>query len=84
VSNLLCWLSQHGIGRIIETAWEYRTPFEAVKLNYKIIESAVSDIVLLEVRNLFLRFSGKVLAGKNKHLALRDSSVKRFRCPTKD
>jgi uncharacterized protein (TIGR03643 family) len=72
------------IGRIIETTWEDRTPFEAVKHNYRVIESAVSDIILLEIRNLFLRFSGKVLAGKNKHFALRDSSVKKFRCPTKD
>jgi hypothetical protein len=45
--------SQHGIGRIIEMAWEDRTPFEAVKHNSRIIESAVSDVILFEIRNLF-------------------------------
>ena len=33
--------SQDGIGRIIEMAWEDRTPFEAITSNFEIVEPEV-------------------------------------------
>ena len=77
--------SQDEIGRIIEMAWEDRTPFEAIESNFQITESEVIEIMRREIKKSSFRVWRKRVNGKKtKHLALRDSSVIRFRCPTQN
>jgi len=45
--------SQHEIGRTVEAAWEDRTPFEAIKGNFRITEPDVVDIIRAEIKILF-------------------------------
>ena len=77
--------SQDEIGRIIEMAWEDRTPFEAIESNFQITESEVIEIMRREIKKSSFRVWRKRVNGKKtKHLALRDDSVIRFRCPTQN
>jgi len=77
--------SQDEIGRIIEMAWEDRTPFEAIESNFQITESEVIDIMRREIKKSSFKVWRKRVNGKKtKHLALRDDSVIRFRCPTQN
>ena len=75
--------SQDEIGRIIEMAWEDRTPFEAITSNFEIVEPEVIKIMRRELKKSSFKIWRKRVSGKKtKHLALRDNSVIRFRCPT--
>jgi len=77
--------SQDEIGRIIEMAWEDRTPFEAIEANFQITEPEVIDIMRREIKKSSFKVWRKRVNGKKtKHLALRDDSVIRFRCPTQN
>ena len=77
--------SQDGIGRIIEMAWEDRTPFEAITSNFEIVEPEVIKIMRRELKKSSFKIWRKRVSGeKTKHLALRDNSVIRFRCPTQN
>ena len=75
--------SQDEIGRIIEMAWEDRTPLEAITSNFEIVEPEVIKIMRRELKKSSFKIWRKRVSGKKtKHLALRDNSVIRFRCPT--
>ena len=75
--------SQDEISRIIEMAWEDRTPFEAITSNFEIVEPEVIKIMRRELKKSSFKIWRKRVSGKKtKHLALRDNSVIRFRCPT--
>ena len=77
--------SRDEIGRIIEMAWEDRTPFEAIESNFQITESDVIDLMRREIKKSSFKVWRKRVNGKKtKHLALRDDSVIRFRCPTQN
>jgi|TARA_B110000261_G_scaffold50916_1_gene60204 uncharacterized protein (TIGR03643 family) len=77
--------SQDEIGRIIEMAWEDRTPFEAITSNFEIVEPEVIKIMRRELKKSSFKIWRKRVSGKKtKHLALRDNSVIRFRCPTQN
>jgi len=66
-------------------AWEDRTPFEAIESNFQITESEVIDIMRREIKKSSFKVWRKRVNGKKtKHLALRDGSVIRFRCPTQN
>ena len=56
--------SQDEIGRMIEMAWEDRTPFEAIEANFQITEPEVIDIIRREIKNLLLKLGGKELMEK--------------------
>jgi len=77
--------SQDEIGRIIEMAWEDRTPLEAITSNFEIVEPEVIKIMRRELKKSSFKIWRKRVSGKKtKHLALRDNSVIRFRCPTQN
>ena len=77
--------SQDEIGRIIEMAWEDRTPLEAITSNFEIVEPEVIKIMRWELKKSSFKIWRKRVSGKKtKHLALRDNSVIRFRCPTQN
>lgn len=68
--------------RIIEMAWEDRTPFEAIFFQFGITESEVIKLMRSELkRSSFERWRKRVHSGvSQKHLKKRSEEIKRFRC----
>ena len=77
--------SQKDIDRIIEMAWEDRTPFEAIEGLFKLNESAVISLMRRNMKPSSFRLWRKRVTGrKTKHLQLRSPDVSRGYCPTQD
>ena len=73
-------LSSADISRIIEMAWEDRTPFEAIQLQFGLNESAVIRLMRSEMKaSSFKMWRKRMNARATKHVALRDVSVSRHR-----
>lgn len=71
------------ISRIIEMAWEDRTPFEAIKSGFGVDEAAVILIMRRELKpRSFRLWRERVHNRKTKHLALRNPAISRGYCPT--
>ena len=71
------------LSRIVEMAWEDRTPFEAIKANFGLGESAVISIMRSEVKPRSFRVWRERVGGrKTKHQALRSPEIARGYCPT--
>jgi uncharacterized protein (TIGR03643 family) len=76
-------LSEDAVSRIIEMAWEDRTPFEAIHENYGFTEADVIKIMRSSLKASSFRLWRKRVTGKKtKHVNLRSSDVKRGYCPT--
>ena len=76
-------LASHDISRIIEMAWEDRTPFEAIHEDYGLSEKDVIKLMRAEMKpSSFRMWSKRVTARKTKHLSKRSYTVGRFRCST--
>jgi len=74
-------LTDATVDRIIEMAWEDRTPFEAIEVQFGLTESEVIQLMKSEMtlRN-WQKWRARVQGRKTKHLALRGDEVTRFRC----
>ena len=73
-------LSAADISRIIEMAWEDRTPFEAIEVQFGLNESAVVRLMRTEMKASSFKMWRKRMASRTtKHAALRDASVNRHR-----
>lgn len=71
------------LSRIIEMAWEDRTPFEAIETLYGLNESAVIRLMRRELKpGSFRLWRARVSGRTTKHLQLRDPAVSRAYCPT--
>lgn len=69
--------------RIIEMAWEDRTPFEAIERTYGLNESAVINFMRTNMKASSFRMWRKRMTSRaTKHAALRPEGVKRAYCPT--
>jgi len=69
--------------RIIEMAWEDRTPFEAIELQFGLNEARVIKLMRANLKPGSFRLWRKRVSGRNtKHGKLRDPSVSRGYCPT--
>ena len=70
------------IDRIIEMAWEDRTPFEAISFQFGISEPETIKIMRTELkRNSFNLWRKRVNSGvSQKHLVKRSADIKRFKC----
>jgi uncharacterized protein (TIGR03643 family) len=70
------------IDRIIEMAWEDRTPFEAICFQFGLTEAQVVAIMRNELkRSSFNRWRKRVHSGiSQKHLAKRSAEITRFKC----
>jgi uncharacterized protein (TIGR03643 family) len=69
--------------RIIEMAWEDRTPFEAIERNYGLNEAAVIRLMRRHLKpKAFRNWRARVSGRTTKHLAKRPASVLRGYCPT--
>lgn len=68
--------------RIIEMAWEDRTPFEAIKIQFGITEAEVIQLMRRELkRSSFNLWRKRVNSGvSQKHLAKRNPDISRFKC----
>lgn len=76
-------LASHDISRIIEMAWEDRTPFEAIREDYGLSEKDVIKLMRAEMKpSSFRMWRKRVTARKTKHLSKRGYTVGRFRCST--
>jgi len=74
-------LTDLSIDRIIEMAWEDRTPFEAIEYQFGLTEAEVIQLMKheLQLRN-WQKWRARVQGRKTKHQALRGAEVTRFRC----
>ena len=71
-------LTKENVSRIIEMAWEDRTPFEAIKKEFNLNESKVIKIMRQELNfRSFKLWRKRVNGRKTKHLHLRDFKVGR-------
>ena len=69
------------LDRIIEMAWEDRTPFDAIRDKFKIKEQDVIRIMRLELKPTSFRlWRTRVQGRKTKHRKSRGMEVDRFRC----
>jgi uncharacterized protein (TIGR03643 family) len=70
------------LDRIIEMAWEDRTPFEAIEYQFGIPEKEVIKIMRSELkRSSFNLWRKRVNSGTSqKHLKKRNPEIERFRC----
>ena len=74
-------LSEKEIDRIIEMAWEDRTPFDAIQLQFDLKEQEVITLMRREMKpKSFKMWRERVQGRKTKHLKSRTSDVDRFKC----
>lgn len=75
-------LSVVEIDRIIEMAWEDRTPFEAIEAQFGLRESDVIQLMRKELkRSSFDLWRKRVNSGvSQKHAAKRNPEINRFKC----
>ena len=73
-------LSESDISRIVEMAWEDRTAFEAIEVQFGLNESAVIDLMRRHMKPSSFRMWRKRMAGRaTKHAALRGVTNLRHR-----
>jgi len=76
-------LSEGDLSRLIEMAWEDRTPFEAILKNFHIDESSLMRIMQDNLKPSSYRLWRKRVKEKSvKHIKLRSPEINRAYCPT--
>jgi uncharacterized protein (TIGR03643 family) len=76
-------LSESDKSRLIEMAWEDRTPFDAIEQSFGLLESQVIQLMRYELkRSSFKMWRERVTGRATKHVALRSKLVDRAYCPT--
>ena len=75
-------LDQIAIDRIIEMAWEDRTPFEAIEIQFGLPEAEVIKLMRSQLkRKSFDLWRKRVNSGvSQKHLMKRSAEITRFKC----
>ena len=74
-------LSAEQIDRIIEMAWEDRTPFDAILIQFGLKEEAVIKLMRSEMKpSSFKMWRSRAQGRKTKHLKRRASNIDRFKC----
>ena len=67
--------------RIIEMAWEDRTPFDAVLSQFGLKEQDVIKLMRNELKpKSFRLWRERVQGRKTKHLKMREANTDRFKC----
>ena len=73
-------LDSETIDRVIEMAWEDRTPFIAIEMQYGLSEKAVNALMRREMKaSSFKMWRKRVSGRKTKHIRQRDFLVGRFK-----
>ena len=79
-SSVFDQLTQTETDRIVEMAWEDRTPFDAIKVQFDIGEKKVIEIMRKEMKgSSFKMWRARVQGRATKHAALRNDDVNRFK-----
>ena len=74
-------LSEIDTDRIIEMAWEDRTPFDAIKFQFNLSEADVKALMKKELKfSSYKLWRERVENCKTKHLAKRVDGIDRFKC----
>lgn len=74
-------LSAIDIDRIIEMAWEDRTPFDAIEYQFGLKESEVRQLMKQHLRfSSYKLWRTRVEACKTKHQKMRSADIVRFKC----
>lgn len=73
--------SEEEIDRIIEMAWEDRTPFEAIENQFGLKEAEVKALMKRELKfSSYKRWRERVEACSTKHAKMRSNEISRFKC----
>lgn len=73
-------LTDNDIDRIIEMAWEDRTPFDAIEAQFGLPESAVIDLMRRELKpSSWRRWRERVQGRSTKHATLSAVDNARFK-----
>ena len=71
------------LSRIIEMAWEDRTPFDAIDKLYGLKQGDVQKLMRKNLsRRAFRSWRERVRGRKTKHVSRRHSCVSRICCPS--
>ncbi len=74
-------LSEIDIDRIVEMAWEDRTPFEAISHQFGLSEQEVIELMRQQMKaSSFKRWRRRVQGRATKHKYIRQDGVNRFKC----
>jgi uncharacterized protein (TIGR03643 family) len=74
-------LTPTDIDRIIEMAWEDRTPYDAIEWQFGLSEAAVIQLMRQQMKpSSFKRWRKRVQGRSTKHTARRSGDVNRFKC----
>lgn len=74
-------LSTEDIDRIVEMAWEDRTPFDAIEIQFGVNEQEVIQLMRREMKaSSFRMWRERVQGRKTKHLAKAPDDMDRFKC----
>jgi uncharacterized protein (TIGR03643 family) len=75
-------MNQNDINRVIEMAWEDRTPFEAIAIQFGLPEKEVIKLMRKNLLpNSFKRWRARVNSKvSSKHLNKRNPEINRFKC----
>ena len=74
-------LDMAAIDRIVQMAWEDRTTFDAIKIQFGLDESGVISLMRKHMkRSSFELWRKRVTGRQTKHKALRSDEVTRFKC----
>ena len=83
MSNKEIVLTEADMSRLIEMAWEDRTPFEAILKTYQLDEPSLMRIMQARLKPSSYRLWRKRVKEKSsKHLKLRSPDIKRDHCKT--
>ncbi|MFC3121475.1 TIGR03643 family protein [Agaribacter flavus] len=76
-------LNAQDLSRVIEMAWEDRTPFEAIQSLYGLSEPEVIALMRQNIkRKTFNNWRARVSGRKSKHASLRNPKILRGYCST--
>lgn len=75
-------LGPEALDRIIEMAWEDRTPFEAISYQFQLAEKEVIQLMRTTLKSSsFKLWRKRVNSGvSQKHLKKRNPEIDRFKC----
>jgi uncharacterized protein (TIGR03643 family) len=67
--------------RVIEMAWEDRTPFDAIKVQFGLNEQEVRNLMKATLKHSsYVLWRKRVESCATKHRSKRNESIKRFKC----
>ena len=75
-------LAEDSVHRVIEMAWEDRTPIDAIKKQFSLSEKQIITLMRKHLHpTSFKNWRKRVAGRKTKHLALRNKAISRSHCP---